>query len=136
MGKAVDLQSFRRSISAASDQRFASGFVGQVPVRWDGAPDGPFGGDTKWRSVRNFEHETLCRVFQLDPVRFRFDLPSTIHGVGSSRGERGSGGLVNGFVFMAGRDDPVAKITVVREGDRFWDKDPTSRADWENLSRS
>lgn len=113
------------------------GFTGCYPVRFDGAPDGPLAGLGKWRGVPNFEHATLCRAFGLDPVRFYFDLPSTVRGTGSLSSGYGNNRskLVNGFVMMAGCSEPVAKLTIIREGDSISDIDPLSRRDFEDLSR-
>lgn len=115
-------------------------FSGQVPVRFDGAPQGPFAGEGKWRGVREFDHGHLCRVFGLDPVRFYFDLPSTVRGIGpnaagSARMPRGRR-LQNGFVMMVGRAEPVAKLTICFEGEKFRDVDPTSARDFFDLSHS
>lgn len=118
----------------------STAFSGQIPVRFDGAPGGPLEGDTRWRGVSDFEHATLCRVFALDPNRFYFDLPSTVRGIGpNNRGGAvmpGGRRLLNGFVFMAGRDEPVAKLTIVNEGERFADRDPLSARDFADLGRS
>jgi hypothetical protein len=115
-------------------------FSGHTPVRFEGAPGGPFEGDGKWRGCRDFEHSTLCRVFGLDPVRFYFDLPSTVRGIGPNNagGARVPGGRrqIGGFVMMAGRDEPVAKITICFDGERFADRDPLSQRDFFDLSRS
>lgn len=120
--------------------RRTQSFSGQVPVRFDGAPNGPFEGDTRWRGVREFEHAHLCRVFGLDPVRFWFDLPSTVRGIGpNNRGAavvRSGRRLLNGFVMMAGRDTPVAKLTVCFEGESFKDVDPLDARDFFDLSHS
>lgn len=110
-------------------------------MRFDGAPNGPFEGAAKWRGVPDFEHATLCRVFQLDPARFYFDLPSSVRGIGSSlsgvAGAHAHGRrLINGYVMMAGCDDPVAKLTVCFEGEKFTDRDPMNRHDFYDLSRS
>lgn len=115
-------------------------FSGQIPVRFDGAPNSPFEGDAKWRGVRDFEHATLCRTFALDPNRFYFDLPSTVRGIGANA--RGAANipsgrrLLNGFVFMAGRNDPVAKLTICFDGETFRDVDPLDVRDFQDLSRS
>lgn len=118
-----------------------SGFSGTIPVRFDGAPNGPLEGDTKWRGVTNFEHATLCRAFNLDPVRFFFDLPSSVRGVGSMSsgyggGQRSGRRQINGFVMMAGRDEPVAKLTICFEAERFADRDPLNSRDFYDLGRS
>jgi hypothetical protein len=116
-------------------------FSGQVPVRFEGAPGGPLQGEGKWRGVRDFEHATLCRAFGLDPVRFYFDLPSSVRGVGSlssgyGGGQRSGRRLINGYVMMSGRSDPVGKLTVCWEAERMRDGDPMSARDFQDLSRS
>lgn len=93
-----------------------------------------------WRGVRDFEHGTLCATFNLDPCRFYFDMPSSVRGVGSY--QSGSGGsargnrVINGYVMMGGRSEPVGKLTIVTDGDRFKDVDPTDRRDFFDLSHS
>ena len=113
--------------------------TGTIPVRFEGAPGGPFRGDGRWRGVPNFEHATLCRIFQLDPCRFYFDLPSSVRGVGANRvgaGSCRSARRINGFVFMAGSDVPVAKLSVCLEDERFRDDDPTNARDFFDLDHS
>lgn len=118
----------------------ARGFIDCVPVCFEGAPDGPFTGEAKWRGVKDFEHATLCRAFNLDPARFSFSLPSSVRGIGANQQGHSGGASAryqSGFVFIGEpeKSPPVAKLTICREGDRFSDVDPTSRQDWENLSR-
>jgi hypothetical protein len=81
-------------------------FSGQIPVRFDGAN------------------------------RFYFDLPSSCRGVGSNNGSARGNRVVNGFVFMAGRDEPVAKLTICFDSERFADRDPLSTRDFQDLNRS
>ena len=114
----------------------ACGFHNQIPVRFEGNPQGPLGHDTRWRGVRSFEHSDLCAAFSLDPCRFSFDLPSSVRGVGSNRGGHSDARrIVAGFVFMAGIDEPVAKITICAEADRFADVDPNDPREWARLDR-
>ena len=118
-----------------------SGFSGKIPVRFDGAPNGPLEGDTKWRGVTSFEHAHLCRAFNLDQARFYFDLPSSVRGVGSMSsgyggGQRAGRRQISGFVFMSGRNEPVGKLTICFDAERFADRDPLSSRDFEDLSRS
>lgn len=118
---------------------FTQRFTGQYPVRFDGAPRGPFEGDTRWRGVREFDHAHLCRVFGLDPARFWFDLPSSCRGIGSNAaGAGGSRGrrVINGFVMMAGRDEPIAKLTICFDSERFRDGDPFDPSDFFDLNHS
>lgn len=120
--------------------RFASGFSGRTPVRLEGAPNCILAGVGQWRGVRDFEHSTLCRAFQLDPNRFYFDLPSTVRGVGrNSTGYGGNGNrnrLVNGYVMLHGRDEPVGKLTICFESERFRDDDPSDMRDFLDLGHS
>jgi len=132
-----------RSINRLPDHapRATQSFSGGIPVRFEGAPGGPLEGDGKWRGVKDFEHSTLCRAFGLDQARFWFDLPSSVRGVGSSMsgsagGQRAGRRRVNGFVFMAGRDEPVAKLTICFDAERFSDGDPLDFRDFCNLERS
>lgn len=119
----------------------SSTFSGMIPVRFDGAPNGPIGAEGKWRGVKDFEHSTLCRAFGLDPVRFYFDLPSSVRGTGSlssgyGGGQRHGKRLVNGYVMMAGHSEPVGKLTIVTDADRFKDVDPRDMRDFHDLSHS
>jgi hypothetical protein len=115
----------------------SSQFTGTTPVRFDGAPGGPFAGDTKWRGVKDFQHSTLCRAFSLSQSAFFFDLPSTVRGIGSSSGAHSSTRrLINGYVMMAGRDTPVGKLTIITGADKFRDGDPLSEREFFDLSTS
>lgn len=114
---------------------------GQIPVRMEGFPGrGPIAGLSMWRGVRTFEHSDLCRAFNLDPCRFYFDLPSSCRGTGSM--VSGSGGstsgrrLVRGYVMCHGIDEPVGKLSEVRESDKFWDGDPMNANDFFDLNRT
>lgn len=115
-------------------------FTGVYPVRFEGAPNSPFEGDSRWRGVPDFEHATLCRIFQLDPARFFFDLPSTIRGIGpNTRGSAvipGGQRRISGFVMLAGRDTPVAKLSVCFDSERFTDRNPFDDRDFFDLNRS
>lgn len=115
-----------------------SRFSGQVPVRFDGAPGGPFAGRTLFRGVKRMEADHLCRVFEL-PETCYFDLPSTMRGIGPDRAipsMPGGARRLNGFVMMLGRSEPVGKLSVVFEHSRFKDIDPTSVRDFQDLSHS
>jgi hypothetical protein len=116
---------------------FARGATGAIPLRFEGAPDGPFKGEFKMRAIKRLDHESLCRAFGVDVVRFRWDLPHSMHGVGVENQRTGGTKttIQSGFLFMVGRSDPVGKVSVVREGERFRDWDPTSRRDFERLDR-
>jgi len=90
-----------------------------------------------FRAVPNMEHATLCRAFGLDAM-CRFDVPESFRREGSQRaGLSATRREISGFVFR-GRDgsDPIAKIAIAREGDKFRDRDPESRADFERLGET
>lgn len=107
----------------------------QVPMQFEGLNGPPFEGTSFFVSVPDMEHATLCRAFRLDPNRFYFDVPSTMRGVGSSSGAHSSTRRhQHGFVFMAGRDEPVARIRVVDASDRYTDRDPLSDRDLQDLA--
>ncbi len=89
-----------------------------------------------WRAVRNVEHSTLCRAFALDEASIWFDVPESFRREGSQRAGLTSRRLeISGFVFQGpkGASDPIAKISMVRESDKFRDRDPLSRQDFERL---
>ena len=116
--------------------RFANGATGLIPIRFEGAPDGPFRGDSKWRGVRRVDHGELCRAFGVAEVGFRWDLPSSMRGAGvENRSASDRTTIQSGFLFMDGRNDPVAKVSMIRESERLKDWDPTSRSDFERLDR-
>lgn len=126
-------------VPAEIRRRARQGFAGQIPVRFEGAPGGPFQGDGRWRGVRNFEHAHLCRVFNLDPASFWFDLPSSVRGIGANQTGHGGGASarrISGFVMQAGRDEPVAKLSICIEGERFKDVDPMSSSDFFDLGHA
>lgn len=119
--------------------RRASGFSGQTPVRFEGAPGTPFEGDGRWRGVKDFEHATLCRVFNLDPCSFWFDLPSSVRGVGANTVGHGGGASarrISGFVMQAGWDRPVAKLSICIGSERFKDVDPADQRDFYDLGHA
>jgi hypothetical protein len=85
-----------------------------------------------WRGVKSFEHADLCRVFGIDECRFYFDLPSTVRGVGSASGSHsGAARTIEGYVMMAGRNEPVAALYVLRDYDRLRDMNPMDRREHE-----
>ena len=98
---------------------------------------GPLAGVAWLRGVREFSHEHLCRVFDLDPCFYRFDLPSSVRGVGSNfSGSRGTR-IINGFVWYARYPEPVAKLTILQnERTALRDDDPLSARDFFDLSRT
>lgn len=83
------------------------------------------------------DHGTLCRAFALDPIRTKFDLPSSWRGVGSDRGDgRGGPRILQGIVlFHDGSDfQPIGTVTVMREGEKIRDVDPMDPREHYNLS--
>lgn len=115
--------------------RSSQSFSGQTPVHFEGHPDGPFVGIGMNRGLKDFEHATICRAFGLDQARFYFDLPSSVRGIGSSRGEqRGGRRTIEGFVFMAGFDKPVATLYVLTDADRLRDMNPLDAREYESFS--
>jgi hypothetical protein len=121
-----------RSVMRAA--RSSSG--GLIPLRLElkeGAATNAY-----WRAVPNMDHGTLCRAFNLDPIRHRWDLPTTAHQGTGSRvsgygGSTSGSRLINGILLRNG--EPVGKVSVVRDGDRFWDYDPEDHRDFYNLER-
>ena len=108
-------------------------FHNLIPVRLDGAPGGPLQGRTVWRGVKDLDHSTLTRAFELDQATYWFDLPSSCRGIGSlSSGNRGTR-RIDGFVFYGRHERPVGKITVCIDGEKFRDVDPMSIRDFERL---
>lgn len=121
--------------------RTTQSFSGQIPVRFDGAPGGPLQGEMKFRGVNDFEHATLCRAFGLDQASYYFDLPSSVRGIGSRSsgyggGQRHGKRILNGFVMLGNRPEPVGKLTILFDGDKFADVDPMSKSDFFNLEHS
>ena len=107
--------------------------VNQIPVKLE-----LLDGTAKWRGVKDFEHATLCRAFELDQASFYFDLPSSVRGTGSNIS--GAGGnrnnrIINGYVMRAGQTEPFGKLTIIREWDKIRDDDPTDKKDFFNFSR-
>ncbi len=85
---------------------------------------------SQWRRVRDLEHGTLCRAFNLDPCSHSFDLPATAFG--ARVGDQSS--RVSGYLLRAGA--PVGTLHIAREGERFRDLDPTNRSDQMNLEQT
>jgi hypothetical protein len=112
---------------------------GQIPLRMESHPRLILAGISRWVSVPNVEHATLCRALNLDPARFYFDLSSSFRGVGSNQSGAGGSGRMNrrrtGLVFHALISEPVAKIAEVLPSDKFWDYDPCNKVDFFNLDR-
>lgn len=94
-----------------------------------------FGGGVsmKWRPLVNLEHSTLCAQASLDPVTHWFELPESARYAVGRGTALVNGRKVDGFIFRAGADRPVGKITIAHESERFRDDDPRSREDFERL---
>ena len=82
--------------------------------------------ETKHRMVPNLAHGTLCRAFGLDPIRHRWDLPSTMKDA-SHKPESHTGKIAEGFLVREG--DAVGKLTVCWESEKFRDWDPVTEWD-------
>lgn len=104
----------------------------QIPVRCDILQGGY--ARTLFRGIKDFEHGTLCAAFGLDPIRFYFDLPSSVRGIGSLSSGNRRNLTISGYVFMHGQDRPFAKLTVLTEGSKIRDFNPTDRNEWEKLT--
>jgi hypothetical protein len=90
--------------------------------------------------LRDWNHAGMCEVFGLNVAYNWFDAPMSMRGVGSAMS--GAGGsaplnrLISGFVFdvrqPGGRhSDPIGKISIIRESDKFKDSfDPTNASDF------
>ena len=104
----------------------------RVCVRYEALAEGHLKTDWAWfPSVdQALDHGTACKAFKLDPVRARFEWPRTARGAAT---QAHNGSEVSGFVFFAGVDSPIAKVTFARPNDKFRDVDPMSRADFERL---
>lgn len=89
--------------------------------------------------MRNFEHAHLCQVFGLDPCTYYFDLPSSVRGIGANVTGYGGGASarrISGFVMESGRDEPVAKLSIAIDGERFKDVDPSNARDFYDLGHA
>lgn len=72
------------------------------------------------------EHGALCQAFGLDPHRAQIDVPR-------SWGEApASGRIQQAIVFFDG--EPLGHLTIMREGERTPDDNPTNASDFYNLS--
>lgn len=91
------------------------------------------GVSAKWRPLVSLDHSVLCAQAGLDPVRHWFELPESARGAVGRGTPLVNGRKVDGFIFRAGADRPVGKVTIAHEGERFRDDDPRSREDFERL---
>jgi hypothetical protein len=111
---------------------------GQIPIRMESFAKGILGGISRWVSVPDVEHGTLCRALNLDPATYYFDLSSSWRGVGSNQAGYGGSGRMGrrrtGYVFHARFTDPVAKLAEVLPSDKFRDIDPLNPSDFFDLN--
>ena len=99
-----------------------------IPIRLEMA-----NGETKWRGVPRFDHATLCRAFELDQATFWFDIPDKV--IADPRSFPGR--RANGYVMCGPKGtEPVGKLTIAHEGEKFRDVDPFDRSEFMNLSRA
>lgn len=100
---------------------------GMTPVRIELAD-----GSAKWRPIRDLtNHVELCRAFGLSEVHTSFDLPSSARGTGSySTGNRGNL-RVCGYILHNG--EPIGKLYVAKESEKFRDYDATNTPDFWKL---
>lgn len=94
--------------------------------------------DVRWRVVESLEHGVLCRVFGLDPVRHRWDLPRSAH-TGEGAAYAGRGSRVSGYLERHLGDRgwvPIGTLHVVREGERFRDLDVVDQRDQFTLDQT
>ena len=84
----------------------------------------------KWRELKatELDHRSLCRAGGFYEGTTTFDVPKSFQG-GSGRGNRRIDGVI-----MQDRGkgpEPIGKITLVEQGERFKDEDP--RAEWARI---
>jgi hypothetical protein len=72
------------------------------------------------------EHGALCAAFGLDPVRTAIDVPR-------SWGEAPSPGRIQQAIVLF-EGEPLGHLTIMREGERTPDDNPTDPRDFFNLS--
>lgn len=101
------------------------GARGSVVVRFE-TKDGL----VKWRELKasELDHRSLCLAAGLYEGTTTFDVPKSFQG-GSGRGNRRIEGVI-----MQDRGkgpEPIGKITLVEQGERFKDEDP--RAEWARI---
>lgn len=106
-----------------------------IPIRLE-----TFEGETKWRAVPSLDHGVLCRAFALDEATFWFEGTDSLKSTGRSRvGYGGNDGVrrdVDGYLWRGPSDgrSPHGKWEAfIRDGQRFRDRDPLSRSDFERL---
>lgn len=91
---------------------------------------------TQYRMVRDLEHSTLCKAFNLDPFVV-FDLPSTARGVGSSTQgyntnfNNSKNRIIEGYILRNG--EPIGRMWIAQSGDQFRDLDVTNINEMMNL---
>lgn len=72
------------------------------------------------------EHGALCQAFGLDPVRTAIDVPR-------SWGEAPSPGRIQQAI-VTFNGDPLGHMTIMREGEKIPDDNPTDARDFYNLN--
>ena len=86
-------------------------------------------GTTGWRRVENFDPETLCRAFSLDPNTACFDIPSSARltgrnqvGYGDHRDSRQH--RIDGVILWGhdpNKQKPIGKFSAIYESERLRD---------------
>ena len=89
-------------------------------------------GETKMRRVSNMEHATLCRAFGLDQASYWFETPESV-----ARDPVCRPGRKNDWpVFCGPRgSEPVGKMEITRDGQRFRDYDPFDKSEFFNFHK-
>lgn len=91
-------------------------------------------GFAKWRHLVDLKPETLCFQFGLDPHRVVFDLSKSSYEVKPTDGSRlRNGRTIGGFIRDRGTGEVVGKLIFATEGEKFADRDPNDRQDFERL---
>lgn len=100
----------------------------RIPIRLE-----LFSGETKFRSVPDLEHATICRAFELDQASFWFDIPKGVY----ADPQHFPGRRANGAIHRGPRDSaPVGKLTIAHDGEKFRDVDPFDKSEFFNMSRA
>jgi hypothetical protein len=108
-------------------------------MRFEGAPGSPYEGVATWRAVPNIRHATLCAAFGLDQASTWFDVPEAFRAEGAQRGGHSGAGSrrhVSGFVMSGQRTEPIGKLTIAWDAERFADRDPYDKRDFYDLEHS
>jgi hypothetical protein len=80
--------------------------------------------EVKMRHVSSLAKDELCRAFGYDPIRTSFDLPRSASVAGGDQSGYGSRGTrtVDGYVLFSG--EPIGRLYVAYDGEKFKDVDP------------